>query len=85
MYIGEMDDYYLTCPVHSFFPYTGRAPGERYADFGIRTRWIHLVSYPVSITVLIGKTTTHEFADGGPFFDLPAPPARRNAKSLSEV
>jgi aspartyl-tRNA(Asn)/glutamyl-tRNA(Gln) amidotransferase subunit A len=27
-------------------------------------------------TVLIGKTTTHEFADGGPSFDLPAPPAR---------
>jgi aspartyl-tRNA(Asn)/glutamyl-tRNA(Gln) amidotransferase subunit A len=26
--------------------------------------------------VLIGKTTTHEFADGGPSFDLPAPPAR---------
>jgi aspartyl-tRNA(Asn)/glutamyl-tRNA(Gln) amidotransferase subunit A len=27
-------------------------------------------------TVLIGKLTTHEFADGGPSFDLPAPPAR---------
>jgi aspartyl-tRNA(Asn)/glutamyl-tRNA(Gln) amidotransferase subunit A len=27
-------------------------------------------------TVLIGKTTTHEFADGGPSFDLPKPPAR---------
>jgi aspartyl-tRNA(Asn)/glutamyl-tRNA(Gln) amidotransferase subunit A len=27
-------------------------------------------------TVLLGKTTTHEFADGGPSFDLPAPPAR---------
>src|SRR5246127_791805 len=27
-------------------------------------------------TVLIGKTATHEFADGGPSFDLPAPPAR---------
>jgi len=27
-------------------------------------------------TVLMGKTTTHEFADGGPSFDLPAPPAR---------
>ena len=27
-------------------------------------------------TVLVGKTTTHEFADGGPSFDLPAPPAR---------
>jgi len=27
-------------------------------------------------TVLIGKTTTHEFADGGPSFDLPMPPAR---------
>src|SRR3977135_302926 len=26
-------------------------------------------------TVLIGKTTTHEFADGGPSFDLPKPPA----------
>jgi aspartyl-tRNA(Asn)/glutamyl-tRNA(Gln) amidotransferase subunit A len=26
--------------------------------------------------VLIGKTTTHEFADGGPSFDLPWPPAR---------
>jgi aspartyl-tRNA(Asn)/glutamyl-tRNA(Gln) amidotransferase subunit A len=26
-------------------------------------------------TVLLGKTTTHEFADGGPSFDLPAPPA----------
>src|SRR4029078_4540852 len=25
---------------------------------------------------LIGKTTTHEFADGGPSFDLPKPPAR---------
>src|SRR5580693_4018804 len=27
-------------------------------------------------TILIGKTTTHEFADGGPSFDLPKPPAR---------
>jgi aspartyl-tRNA(Asn)/glutamyl-tRNA(Gln) amidotransferase subunit A len=27
-------------------------------------------------SVLIGKLTTHEFADGGPSFDLPAPPAR---------
>jgi aspartyl-tRNA(Asn)/glutamyl-tRNA(Gln) amidotransferase subunit A len=27
-------------------------------------------------TVLIGKLTTHEFADGGPSFDLPRPPAR---------
>ena len=27
-------------------------------------------------TVLIGKLTTHEFADGGPSFDLPQPPAR---------
>jgi aspartyl-tRNA(Asn)/glutamyl-tRNA(Gln) amidotransferase subunit A len=27
-------------------------------------------------TVLIGKLTTHEFADGGPSFDLPKPPAR---------
>src|SRR5438874_6685030 len=27
-------------------------------------------------TVLIGKTTTHEFANGGPSFDLPQPPAR---------
>src|ERR1700756_765936 len=27
-------------------------------------------------TGLMGKTTTHEFADGGPSFDLPAPPAR---------
>jgi aspartyl-tRNA(Asn)/glutamyl-tRNA(Gln) amidotransferase subunit A len=27
-------------------------------------------------TVLVGKTTTHEFADGGPSFDLPKPPAR---------
>jgi aspartyl-tRNA(Asn)/glutamyl-tRNA(Gln) amidotransferase subunit A len=27
-------------------------------------------------TVLLGKTTTHEFADGGPSFDLPWPPAR---------
>jgi aspartyl-tRNA(Asn)/glutamyl-tRNA(Gln) amidotransferase subunit A len=26
--------------------------------------------------ILIGKTTTHEFADGGPSFDLPWPPAR---------
>ena len=26
-------------------------------------------------TVLMGKLTTHEFADGGPSFDLPAPPA----------
>src|ERR1700719_353279 len=26
-------------------------------------------------TVLVGKTTTHEFADGGPSFDLPKPPA----------
>jgi aspartyl-tRNA(Asn)/glutamyl-tRNA(Gln) amidotransferase subunit A len=26
-------------------------------------------------TVLLGKTTTHEFADGGPSFDLPQPPA----------
>src|SRR5438094_7763201 len=30
----------------------------------------------VAGTVLIGKTTTHEFADGGPSFDLPQPPAR---------
>ena len=27
-------------------------------------------------TVLMGKTTTHEFADGGPSFDVPWPPAR---------
>src|SRR6202035_4734977 len=27
-------------------------------------------------TVLMGKLTTHEFADGGPSFDLPGPPAR---------
>jgi aspartyl-tRNA(Asn)/glutamyl-tRNA(Gln) amidotransferase subunit A len=27
-------------------------------------------------TVLLGKLTTHEFADGGPSFDLPSPPAR---------
>ena len=27
-------------------------------------------------SVLIGKLTTHEFADGGPSFDLPQPPAR---------
>jgi len=27
-------------------------------------------------TVLMGKLTTHEFADGGPSFDLPTPPAR---------
>jgi aspartyl-tRNA(Asn)/glutamyl-tRNA(Gln) amidotransferase subunit A len=27
-------------------------------------------------TILVGKTTTHEFADGGPSFDLPWPPAR---------
>jgi aspartyl-tRNA(Asn)/glutamyl-tRNA(Gln) amidotransferase subunit A len=27
-------------------------------------------------TVLLGKLTTHEFADGGPSFDLPRPPAR---------
>ena len=26
--------------------------------------------------VLVGKLTTHEFADGGPSFDLPQPPAR---------
>jgi len=30
----------------------------------------------VAGTVLLGKTTTHEFADGGPSFDLPKPPAR---------
>jgi aspartyl-tRNA(Asn)/glutamyl-tRNA(Gln) amidotransferase subunit A len=30
----------------------------------------------VAGTVLIGKTQTHEFADGGPSFDLPKPPAR---------
>ena len=30
----------------------------------------------VAGTVLIGKLTTHEFADGGPSFDLPWPPAR---------
>src|SRR5271166_4245282 len=30
----------------------------------------------VAGTVLMGKLTTHEFADGGPSFDLPAPPAR---------
>src|ERR1051325_10289389 len=29
-------------------------------------------------TVLIGKTTTHEFADGGPSFDLPKPPAPKS-------
>ncbi|HLY45698.1 MAG TPA: amidase [Stellaceae bacterium] len=27
-------------------------------------------------TILVGKLTTHEFADGGPSFDLPWPPAR---------
>ncbi|MEJ1159089.1 amidase [Prosthecomicrobium sp. N25] len=27
-------------------------------------------------TVLVGKLTTHEFADGGPSFDLPWPPSR---------
>jgi aspartyl-tRNA(Asn)/glutamyl-tRNA(Gln) amidotransferase subunit A len=27
-------------------------------------------------TILMGKTATHEFADGGPSFDLPWPPAR---------
>ena len=27
-------------------------------------------------TVMMGKTATHEFADGGPSFDLPWPPAR---------
>jgi aspartyl-tRNA(Asn)/glutamyl-tRNA(Gln) amidotransferase subunit A len=27
-------------------------------------------------SVLVGKLTTHEFADGGPSFDLPKPPAR---------
>jgi aspartyl-tRNA(Asn)/glutamyl-tRNA(Gln) amidotransferase subunit A len=27
-------------------------------------------------TILLGKLTTHEFADGGPSFDLPWPPAR---------
>jgi aspartyl-tRNA(Asn)/glutamyl-tRNA(Gln) amidotransferase subunit A len=27
-------------------------------------------------TILMGKLTTHEFADGGPSFDLPQPPAR---------
>ncbi|MBV8836440.1 MAG: amidase, partial [Alphaproteobacteria bacterium] len=27
-------------------------------------------------TTLLGKLTTHEFADGGPSFDLPWPPAR---------
>ncbi len=27
-------------------------------------------------TVLMGKLTTHEFADGGPSFDTPKPPAR---------
>ena len=27
-------------------------------------------------SVLMGKMTTHEFADGGPSFDLPKPPAR---------
>src|SRR6202011_2622089 len=27
-------------------------------------------------TVLMGKLTTHECADGGPSFDLPKPPAR---------
>jgi aspartyl-tRNA(Asn)/glutamyl-tRNA(Gln) amidotransferase subunit A len=27
-------------------------------------------------TVLMGELTTHEFANGGPSFDLPAPPAR---------
>ncbi len=27
-------------------------------------------------TIMMGKLTTHEFADGGPSFDLPAPPSR---------
>ncbi|MGE4046651.1 MAG: amidase [Acetobacteraceae bacterium] len=27
-------------------------------------------------SVLVGKLTTHEFADGGPSFDLPSPPSR---------
>src|SRR3979409_816535 len=30
----------------------------------------------VAGAVLMGKLTTHEFADGGPSFDLPRPPAR---------
>jgi len=32
-------------------------------------------------SVLIGKLTTHEFADGGPSFDLPQPPARNPWKT----
>jgi aspartyl-tRNA(Asn)/glutamyl-tRNA(Gln) amidotransferase subunit A len=32
-------------------------------------------------TVLMGKLTTHEFADGGPSFDLPMPPARNPWKT----
>jgi aspartyl-tRNA(Asn)/glutamyl-tRNA(Gln) amidotransferase subunit A len=34
------------------------------------------VKLAVAGTVLMGKTATHEFADGGPSFDLPWPPAR---------
>src|SRR5580700_9329555 len=34
------------------------------------------VSLAEAGTVMMGKTTTHEFADGGPSFDLPQPPAR---------
>ena len=29
----------------------------------------------------MGKTSTHEFADGGPSFDLPKPPARNRGIS----
>jgi len=32
-------------------------------------------------SVLMGKLTTHEFADGGPSFDLPQPPARNPWKT----
>ena len=35
-------------------------------------------------SVLIGKLTTHEFADGGPSFDLPKPPAREVGRCAAQ-
>ena len=57
---GHPDDLPVETPADNI-PDTDAACAERLAAAG---------------TVLIGKTTTHEFADGGPSFDLPAPPAR---------
>ena len=36
-------------------------------------------------TVLMGKLATHEFAIGGPSFDLPWPPARKRATAWRQA